>query len=77
MLTEAEIWRSEHGAKFEISKYTLVHFTRNWRHTTEAAIEISNTVIQPSQEARWADTSKPTVIKVHITVRDCDNRMTT
>ena len=54
MLMEAETWRSEHGAKFETSKYTLVHFTRNWRHTTEAAIEISGTVIiQPSQEAQY------------------------
>ena len=29
ILNEAEEWRKKHGAQFEISKYILIHYTRN------------------------------------------------
>jgi hypothetical protein len=39
MLEEAGKWERKHGAKFEQTKYELVHFTRNNR------TEISSTLI--------------------------------
>jgi len=53
MLEEAEEWRKRHGAKFERTKYLLVHFTRNTRRKTTSPIEITDIQIQPSQEARY------------------------
>jgi hypothetical protein len=53
MLAEAEKWKFKHGAKFEESKYILVHFTRNKRQTTNASISIAGTTIKPTDEARY------------------------
>jgi ribonuclease HI len=52
MLREAERWRKKHGARFEPTKYVLVHFTRRRKPPT-ASITIGNTTIEPSQEARY------------------------
>ena len=29
MLTKAEKWKEDQGARFETSKYVLIHFTKN------------------------------------------------
>jgi hypothetical protein len=52
MLEEAEEWRRRHGARFEKSKYQLIHFTRNKRLETTANITMANNVmIHPTSEA--------------------------
>src|SRR6266480_109353 len=51
MLDKAERWREAHGARFETSKYVLIHFTRHPNKSTQAAIRIANAVIQPSPDA--------------------------
>src|SRR5436190_8815496 len=53
LLHEAEQWRSKHGAKFEASKYILVHFTRNNKHRTTSPVTVGQVTIQPSHEARY------------------------
>ena len=53
LLQGAEEWRRRHGAQFERSKYVLVHFTRNTRQSTTAAISLNGTMIQPSTEAKY------------------------
>jgi endonuclease/exonuclease/phosphatase family metal-dependent hydrolase len=55
MLMEAERWREMHGARFEESKYVLVHFTRaHSSNTAEAAyVRIGNTTIKPSEVAKY------------------------
>jgi len=52
-LERAEEWRIAHGAKFETSKYVLVHFTRSTRTPTEAAVMVQGHVISPSNETRY------------------------
>jgi hypothetical protein len=37
LLRKAEDWRKKHGVQFEVSKYILVHYTRNRHRTTNAA----------------------------------------
>jgi len=53
MLEEAEQWREKHGARFETSKYVLVHFTQRRAPETTTLVRITNTIIQPSQEAKY------------------------
>ena len=53
ILEKAEKWRKRHGVQFETSKYVLVHFTRNYRASTTAAITVGETVIKPSAEAKY------------------------
>jgi len=53
MLIKADRWRERHGARFETSKYVLIHFTRNGKKETNAHITISDTTIEPSEEARY------------------------
>jgi hypothetical protein len=53
MLEQAEEWRQKHGAQFEKTKYILIHFTRNRNLSTDAAIEITGTTIEPSNDARY------------------------
>jgi len=53
VLQGAEEWRKRHGAQFERSKYVLVHFTRNTRRPTTAAISLNGITIQPSVEAKY------------------------
>jgi len=55
MLIEAERWREMHGAKFEESKYVLVHFTRaRSRNIADAAhIHIGATTIKLAEEAKY------------------------
>ena len=53
MLEKAEEWRVKHGAKFERSKYVLVHFTRNYNKSTTASVQINGVTISASNEARY------------------------
>jgi hypothetical protein len=53
LLKKAEEWRTRHEAHFETSKYVLVHYTRNHRKSTKAAIYLNTTTIQPSQSAKY------------------------
>jgi ribonuclease HI len=53
ILEEAERWRKAHGAQFEVSKYVLVHFTRNNRVRTDASITVGRSEIVPSDEAKY------------------------
>jgi ribonuclease HI len=55
MLAKAETWREKHGARFEESKYVLVHFTKaRSPNTTDAAhIRIGDTTIKPAEEAKY------------------------
>ena len=53
ILNEAEEWRKKHGVQFEISKYILVHFTRNRRMETKASVTINGVTIKPSNEAKY------------------------
>ena len=53
ILTEAEEWKKKHGAQFEVSKYMMVHFTRNKRTKTKAAIIINGITVEPSKEAKY------------------------
>jgi hypothetical protein len=53
MLLKAEVWRLKHGAKFEESKYVLIHFTRNYRQNTKASITIGSNKITPSDDAKY------------------------
>ena len=40
----AESWAATHGAKFETSKYELIHFTRNPEHVgAEASVTLGET----------------------------------
>ena len=53
ILDEAERWRKSHGAQFEVSKYVLVHFTRNNRLKTDASITVNRSKVTPSDEAKY------------------------
>jgi hypothetical protein len=53
MLMEAEGWRERHGAKFETSKYVLVHFCRTQQPDMTAAIHIGDTTIEPAETAKY------------------------
>jgi ribonuclease HI len=53
ILNEAEEWRKKHGAQFEISKYILVHYTRNRNVATKASVIINGVRIEPSNEAKY------------------------
>ena len=53
ILGKAEECRKKHGVQFEMSKYVLVHFTRNHRLSTKAPITVGETRIQLSAEARY------------------------
>jgi Reverse transcriptase (RNA-dependent DNA polymerase) len=53
LLSQAEEWRSKHGAKFEKTKYVLIHFTRNSNTNTEAAVSIDSTLVIPSKEGKY------------------------
>jgi hypothetical protein len=53
LLTKAEKWREKHGARFETSKYVLIHFTRAWKRNTTAHIHIGDATIKPANEAKY------------------------
>jgi ribonuclease HI len=53
MLMKAEKWREEHGARFETSKYVLIHFTKSRSRHTAAHIDIGDTMIKPANEAKY------------------------
>jgi len=53
MLKKAEEWKNRHGAKFEMTKYILIHFTRNRHRKTDSPVTVANITIQPSREARY------------------------
>ena len=53
LVYEAEKWRIKHGAQFELSKYILVHFTRNYRRSTDAAINIEGATIKPANQVKY------------------------
>ena len=43
----------KHGVQFETSKYVLIHFTRNHRRETNAAITVEGIRIDPAKEAKY------------------------
>ena len=53
ILNEAEEWRRRHGVQFEISKYILVHYTRNKNKETKASATVDRVTIKPSNEAKY------------------------
>ena len=65
LLTKAEDWRRKHGAQFERSKYTLIHFTRNRNIKTDAAVNIDGTTITPSKEAKYLGVIFDKELKCH------------
>src|SRR5579859_7940487 len=50
MLMRVEKLREGHGARFEMSKYVLIHFTKNRNRHTTAHIDIEDTMIKPANE---------------------------
>ena len=53
ILLKSEEWRKKHGARFEPSKYMLVHFTRNRKLNTNASIQLNELTISPTKEAHY------------------------
>ena len=53
LLEKTEEWRKKHRAQFEISKYILVHFIRNWRKATNVAVMANGITIHPSSKAKY------------------------
>jgi hypothetical protein len=53
MLEKAEEWRKMHEAQFEKIKYLLVYFTRSKTWSISALIEITETIIKSTNEARY------------------------
>src|ERR1700694_4885948 len=53
ILLKSKEWRKKHGARFEPSKYMLVHFTRNRKLNTNASIQLNELTISPTKEARY------------------------
>jgi len=68
MLEMAERWRIMHGARFETTKYVLVHYTRRRNIETTTPIQIADTLIQPSQDAKYLGVifDKQLRFKLHI-----------
>jgi ribonuclease HI len=52
IMQQAEIWRRRHGAKFESSKYELIHFSRK-RLQDNTPIAINNSKINPTEYVRY------------------------
>ena len=58
----AEKWANTHGAKFGVSKYELIHFTRNPVHAREmkeVQVTIDHNSISPSISVKWLYHGKP------------------
>jgi len=54
ILEASEKWRRKHGAKFDLSKYILIHFTRNNRRQRDVAVTLEDgTRIEPSEEGKY------------------------
>src|SRR5579859_5302756 len=53
MLMKVEKWREEHRARFKMSKYVLIHFTKSRSRQTAAHIDIGDTMIKPANEAKY------------------------
>ena len=54
MVKEAERWREKHRARFETSKYVLVHFTKAMLNTINTAhIRVGETMIKPANQAKY------------------------
>ena len=50
----AESWATTYGAKFEPTKYELIHFTRNPKHVGSAAsVTLGQTQVNPSKAVRY------------------------
>src|SRR5438552_2378180 len=65
ILSKSEKWKEKHGAQFEPSKYMLIHFTRNTRLDVTAGIQLNNTTIPPSKEARYLGVIFDQKLKFH------------
>src|SRR5436309_8764024 len=52
-LGEAEEWRRRHGARFEMSKYMLILFTRNTYKKTITTINITGSTITPAADIQY------------------------
>ena len=53
ILNDVEEWRKKHGVQFEVSKYILVHYTRNRYAETKASVTINEVTIKPLNEAKY------------------------
>ena len=53
LLREAKKWRKKYGVQFEMSKYILVYFIRNYNQATNAAIIVGKVIIESSNEAKY------------------------
>jgi phage-related protein len=54
ILEASEEWRRRYGAKFDPSKYILIHFTRNSRKPKDVGIALEDgTQIEPSEEGKY------------------------
>ena len=65
ILSKSEDWKHKHGAQFEPNKYMLIHFTRNTRHDVSAAIQLNDTTISPTEEARYLGVIFDQKLKFH------------
>ncbi len=52
MLEDTEHWKTKHGARFETSKYLLIHFTKRCQPPT-ASVTINSVKMEPSEEAKY------------------------
>ena len=64
-LSKSEEWREKHGAQFEPTKYSLIHFTRNTRVDVTAGIQVNGTTVTPSNEARYLGVIFDQKLKFH------------
>ena len=74
MLKKAEDWRSKHGAKFERSKYVLIHFTRNYNKPTTAPIQINEVTISASKEACYLGVIFDQQLRFHLHLQQAIKR---
>jgi hypothetical protein len=54
-LNKAEAWRKKHGTRFKITKYILIHFTRNRTANVDTIVTIGEHTITPSKEVKYLD----------------------
>ena len=66
MLKKAEDWRAKHRAKFERSKYVLIHFTRNYNKPTTAPIQINKVTISALKEACYLGVILDQQLRFHL-----------
>lgn len=53
MVESAREWSKTHACKFDISKFQLIHFTRNERKRSDEGIKIADHMVLPSETAKY------------------------